>query len=139
MTISVGFCQAAESDMNNDAVFLALRDSVHHAFNDGDSTRFFPAVKKLEELGVDVLGANCSVTPIDMQGVAKKLLDAATCPVVIQANAGTPEIVDGKPIYTITPESYARDMQPIVDAGVRILGGCCGTNPAFIAELAKLL
>ena len=49
MTISVGFCQAAESDMNNDAVFLALRDSVHHAFNDGDSTRFFPAVKKLEE------------------------------------------------------------------------------------------
>ena len=49
MTISVGFCQAAESDINNDAVFLALRDSVHHAFNDGDSARFFPAVKKLEE------------------------------------------------------------------------------------------
>ena len=49
MTISVGFCQAAESDMNNDAVFLALRDSVHHAFNDGDSARFFPAVKRLEE------------------------------------------------------------------------------------------
>ena len=97
------------------------------------------AVEKLEALGVDVLGANCSVTPIDMQGVAKKLLDAATCPVIIQANAGTPEIIDGKPIYTITPESYARDMQPIVDAGVRILGGCCGTNPAFIAELAKLL
>ena len=49
MTISVGFCQAAESDINNDAVFLALRDSVHHAFNDGDSARFFPAVKRLEE------------------------------------------------------------------------------------------
>ena len=97
------------------------------------------AVAKLMELDVDVLGANCSVVPKDMRGVAAKLLALSDRPVIVQANAGTPEVVDGKPTYTLTPEDYARDTQPLVDAGVRILGGCCGTNPAFIAELAKLL
>ena len=97
------------------------------------------AVETLTKLNVDVLGANCSVVPNDMHGVAEKLLALSDKPVIVQANAGTPEVVDGKPVYTLTPEDYARDMEPIVDAGVHILGGCCGTNPAFIAELAKLL
>ena len=85
------------------------------------------------------MGANCSIAPADMLGVAHKILDIANCPVIIEANAGLPEIVDDKPVYAITPTEYARGVQPIFEAGVRILGGCCGTNPAFIAELAKLL
>ena len=93
----------------------------------------------LNDLEVDVLGANCSIAPADMLGVAHKILDIANCPVIIEANAGLPEIVDDKPVYAITPAEYARGVQPIFEAGVRILGGCCGTNPAFIAELAKLL
>ena len=97
------------------------------------------AVEMLEDLGANVVGANCTLTPAAMQPVADKLLACAHVPVAIEANAGHPETVDGKPVYTLTPEQFAADMRPIVDAGVRIIGGCCGTSPAVIAELAKLL
>ena len=97
------------------------------------------AVELIEELGADVVGANCTLTPADMKPIANRLLACAHVPVIIEANAGHPDIVDGKPAYSLTPEQFAADMKPIVDAGVHIIGGCCGTNPAVIAELAKLL
>jgi len=96
-------------------------------------------VEELEDAGVDALGVNCSLGPQALRPIVSELLVAATVPVIMQANAGLPEMVDGKPVYTMTPEAYAAEVAPSVTEGVRILGACCGTTPDFIAQLAKLL
>lgn len=97
------------------------------------------AASKLTELGVDAFGINCSVGPAALHEPIATMLGIATCPVIVQANAGLPVVVDGQPTYTITPQEYVAEVRPMYEAGARILGGCCGTDPTFIAELATLL
>ena len=100
-----------------------------------------PAVAALvlASLGVDVLGVNCSAGPTDLQPVVLEMLRAAPCPVIVQANAGLPQVVDGQTLYTLSPSDYACAVEPMVDAGATVVGGCCGTDPSFIAEVAALL
>ena len=93
----------------------------------------------LAALGVDALGVNCSAGPADLQPVVKDMIEAAPCPVIVQANAGLPEVVDGETRYTLSPKDYVRDVAPMVEAGASIVGGCCGTDPSFIGEVAALL
>ena len=90
-------------------------------------------------LGVDALGVNCSAGPADLQPVVAEMLEVAPCPVIVQANAGLPEVVDGKTVYSLPPEDYAAAVLPMVEAGATVIGGCCGTNPTYIAEVAKLV
>lgn len=93
----------------------------------------------LGALGVDALGVNCSAGPADLQPVVFEMLQVAPCPVIVQANAGLPEVVDGQTVYSLPPEDYAAAVLPMVEAGAAVLGGCCGTDPAYIAEVAKLV
>ena len=93
----------------------------------------------LAALGVDALGVNCSAGPEDLQPVVSAMVEVAPCPVIVQANAGLPEVVDGETRYSLTPEEYVRDVAPMIDAGASIVGGCCGTNPDYIREVAHLL
>lgn len=97
------------------------------------------AALALAALGVDALGVNCSAGPADLQPVVREMLEVASCPVIVQANAGLPEVVDGKTTYTLPPAEYAAAVLPMVDAGATVIGGCCGTNPDYICEVAKLL
>jgi 5-methyltetrahydrofolate--homocysteine methyltransferase len=90
-------------------------------------------------LGVDVLGVNCSAGPTDLQPVVRDMLAVAPCPVIVQANAGLPQVVDGETVYSLAPAEYARDVLPMVEAGAVVVGGCCGTDPAYLHELATLL
>ena len=103
----------------------------------GTSPRFAALV--LASLGVDVLGVNCSAGPADLQPVVAEMLEVAPCPVIVQANAGLPQVVNGQTLYTLAPDEYARAVEPMVDAGATVLGGCCGTDPSYIAEVASLL
>ena len=86
----------------------------------------------MEALGVDALGANCSVGPVQMEEIAKKLLECTSLPVVIKPNAGMPSIKDKKTVYDIDEKTFAESMAKIKAMGANILGGCCGTTPAHI-------
>lgn len=89
-------------------------------------------VAMLEGMGADAIGANCSLGPRQLYGVAEELLEYATVPVLLKPNAGLPEIKDGKTVYDITPDEFGREVASLAQKGVRILGGCCGTTPEYI-------
>ncbi len=93
-------------------------------------------VELLQGLGVEALGINCSLGPVELEPLVRELLATASVPVVMQANAGLPKVVDGETVYEIAPDEYAAAVAPLVEAGVGIVGGCCGTDPSFIEALA---
>ena len=93
------------------------------------------AVALLEGLGVDALGLNCSLGPAQMLPVVKRFMECASVPVIVKPNAGLPEERDGVTVYNVTSEQFAEDMRAILKLGVRVIGGCCGTTPAYIAKL----
>jgi 5-methyltetrahydrofolate--homocysteine methyltransferase len=89
--------------------------------------------------GADVIGANCGthMTTADFANVVASFRQATDTPVAIQANAGSPELEDGRAVYRLTPDAFAAGMDEVVAAGATIVGGCCGTTPAHMAALAK--
>ena len=92
-------------------------------------------VAMLEGMGVCALGANCSLGPKQLAGVAKELLERASVPVILKPNAGLPAVRNGKTEYDVTPEEFALQLAELVGEGVRLAGGCCGTTPGYIAAL----
>ena len=90
----------------------------------------------LSGLGADALGVNCSLGPRELLPIVEQLLRYARVPVIVQANAGLPVLRDGQSVYEITPTEYASYAADMVRRGVRLLGGCCGTTPAFISALS---
>lgn len=99
---------------------------------------------RLAELGAAAVGANCSITSGDMLDLvvaARAALDHAglAVPLVVQANAGQPELTEHGVRYAQSPAEFARDAAVMVSRGARIVGGCCGTEPATIAALTRLL
>lgn len=97
------------------------------------------AVTVLEALGADALGINCSLGPKEMLPVVQQFTEAAHVPILVQPNAGVPELKGGKPIYPLDPETFADAAVKMAEMGVKLLGGCCGTNPGFIGELRSRL
>jgi 5-methyltetrahydrofolate--homocysteine methyltransferase len=98
-----------------------------------------PALRELVEAGAVAVGANCSITSADMQVLASEALAAVQVPLVLQPNAGAPEVVDDKVVYKQAPEAFADDMAAVAALGVRAVGGCCGTDPRFIVALCARL
>lgn len=88
-------------------------------------------------MGADVIGMNCSLGPDEAMPIVDELLKWSEVPVLIRPNAGLPDPKTDE--YNITPAEYADIMSRIADKGVKLLGGCCGTTPEFIAEVAKRL
>jgi len=86
----------------------------------------------LEDLGVDALGANCSVGPDSLFPVAEKMSFKTHLPLIFQPNAGQPQLQDGKTTYPVLAEQFSDWMQKFVNLGVKIVGGCCGTTPAHL-------
>lgn len=93
----------------------------------------------MQNLGVAAVGTNCSAGPEQMAPVVEELLAHCQVPVLAEPNAGLPELVDGKTIFRLDPESFAAKTAPFGEAGIKLLGGCCGTTPAHIAALYKAL
>ena len=96
-------------------------------------------VAMLEGLGVDLIGANCSLGPKQLRGIVTEILAAASVPVVLKPNAGLPRIEDGKTVFDVTMEEFAEEVADMVRSGVRAVGGCCGTTPEYIACLNEKL
>jgi len=97
------------------------------------------AASTLDGLGVDALGVNCSLGPAELAPIVNEMLAATSKPVIVQANAGLPTVVDGKTTYAISPNAYASDVNALIEAGASIIGGCCGTDPDYIRALARLI
>lgn len=92
----------------------------------------------LSSLGADVLGVNCSLGPRELLPIARELARASRCPVAVRPNAGMPRLEEGRAVYDVQPDEFAECMALMLDAGVSVMGGCCGTNPAFTRALAQL-
>jgi len=96
------------------------------------------ALTILEHLGVDIIGLNCSTGPDYMREPARYLGEHSTKPVSIIPNAGIPHNENGKAVFPMTPEPFARDLRDMVENfGVGIVGGCCGTTPDHITEIIR--
>ena len=89
----------------------------------------------LEGMGADAIGANCSLGPKQLRSVMERLLSVASVPVLLKPNAGLPRSVEGKTVYDVAPTEFAQEVAALVEAGVNICGGCCGTTPDYIAAL----
>ncbi|MGN0778143.1 MAG: homocysteine S-methyltransferase family protein, partial [Aristaeellaceae bacterium] len=89
--------------------------------------------RTLEGLGADAIGVNCSLGPVQLLPMVQELCAATRLPVVAKPNAGLPDPVDGH--YDLAPEDFAQAMKALVDAGASLVGGCCGTSPAYIRAL----
>jgi methionine synthase I (cobalamin-dependent)/5,10-methylenetetrahydrofolate reductase len=86
---------------------------------------------------VDGIGLNCGVGPAAAYANAERALPLTTKPIVIMANAGLPQEVDGRMIYMASPEYFTEYAKRMIELGVRGVGGCCGTTPADITIMAK--
>ena len=101
--------------------------------------RLAASLQALAEAGADAVGANCSITSPDMRDLATEALAAVQVPIVLQPNAGQPEVAPEGVRYLQEPQAFAADLAAIADAGVRVVGGCCGTDPRFVAALRARL
>ena len=89
----------------------------------------------LEGLGVDAIGINCSLGPNEILPMIQELAKYTNLPLIAKPNAGLPNLSTDE--YDIVPQEFSRQMAPFLEAGVSILGGCCGTTPEYIALLSK--
>ena len=94
-------------------------------------------VNVLQSLGITALGLNCSLGPKEMMPILSQVLAYSTIPVIVQANAGLPKLVNDETVFDITPEEFQKWAVEMATQGVLLLGGCCGTTPDHIKELKK--
>jgi 5-methyltetrahydrofolate--homocysteine methyltransferase len=99
------------------------------------------AAETLGELGVSILGANCTLTTGDMLALAEEFRQATDLPLVMQPNAGQPQASadGGPPSYEFHRDDFLDNMMRMADVGINGLGGCCGTDPGLIADLRQRL
>lgn len=94
-------------------------------------------VALLEGLGVDALGINCGLGPVQMKGILEQFLRVASVPVIVNPNAGLPRSEGGKTVYDIDSDTFAAEMKTIATMGARVIGGCCGTTPEHIRKTVE--
>ena len=98
------------------------------------------AAAALREAGASAIGMNCSVGPEQALPVVKAYAEAlGETPLVVQPNAGLPDMSTGEAVYNCPPEAFVAAVEALVDAGATVLGGCCGTTPNHIAAVSKML
>lgn len=93
-------------------------------------------IATIQGLGVDAIGVNCSLGPRQLLPIVKKISERAIVPVIVQANAGLPRIVDGQALYDVDAKEFYEGVEAFIGVGASIIGGCCGTNPDFIKEIS---
>src|SRR5215469_16294938 len=111
-------------------------DEDGNCLDGSDPETFAP---KLAEWGADVIGCNCSVGPVAMLEAMERVRAVSSLPLAAQPNAGIPRSVEGRNIYLCSPEYMASYARKFIAAGVRVVGGCCGTTPEHIRTMKSAL
>jgi len=94
--------------------------------------------RRLISAGADVIGSNCGGGPELLYKVSAPMTSLGV-PVLAQANAGRPELIEGRSIYVANPEYFSVFGRRLLKAGVKLLGGCCGTTPLHIKRMANAI
>lgn len=90
--------------------------------------------------GADIIGANCGeLDPFEMAEVVSKIKSITNLPIIVQPNAGKPKLVDGKTKYDMPPEVFADGIKKCIEAGAKLVGGCCGTTPEHISKVRHII
>jgi 5-methyltetrahydrofolate--homocysteine methyltransferase len=97
------------------------------------------AARGLADVGADVVGSNCGTGIEPMIAIAREFRRHTSLPLIIQPNAGLPETLEDRVVYRETPAFMAEKARELVSVGVSIIGGCCGTTPAHIAALRRMV
>lgn len=108
--------------------------------NDGNSLYGTPPelfTVKMAQWGADIVGINCTVGPKTMMEALEKIVNVVNVPISIMPNAGIPQNVDGRYIYLASAEYFGEYARRFIQAGARIIGGCCGTNATYTKEMRK--
>jgi methionine synthase I (cobalamin-dependent) len=95
------------------------------------------AAKALTEAGADVIGANCGQGIASFAGICRRLRAATDRPIWLKPNAGLPKVVEGRAVYTTSPEEFAGYVPELIKLGATFIGGCCGSNPGFVAAIVR--
>ncbi len=104
----------------------------------GDSAQ--ACAEALAGAGACAVGANCgSLDPLQTAKIVALMRQATPLPILAQPNAGKPRLVEGRTVFDMSPADFAAGMVECVQAGARLVGGCCGTSPAHIRALADAL
>jgi methionine synthase I (cobalamin-dependent) len=104
----------------------------------GNSVR--DCAKELTKEGAWAVGANCgNIDPSQMAVIVSKMREVNSLPIIAQPNAGKPRVVDGRTVFDMTPADFTVGIRKCIQAGARLIGGCCGTSPAHIRAIADLL
>lgn len=93
----------------------------------------------MQNLGVDLVGTNCSLGPEGIEEVIRAMSARAATPLMVQPNAGLPVLENGVTVFPLGPEEFADSMLRFPDLGVLAVGGCCGTGPEHIRALARVI
>lgn len=89
--------------------------------------------------GCDVIGTNCNLTIAGMIGLITEMHSLSTAFLIAQPNAGMPKLVDGKAVYDESPDELEKYLPELIEAGVNIIGGCCGTTPEHIRKIKEII
>lgn len=104
-------------------------------------TDIITAFATLKQHGADIVGTNCGLGPEQISSLIKEklpLIRELGCPIAVWANAGLPQVIDGKTVYLQDPKTFSENCKPLFDAGIEIIGGCCGTTPEHINKLCNV-
>ncbi|EGD49049.1 homocysteine S-methyltransferase [Ruminiclostridium papyrosolvens DSM 2782] len=95
------------------------------------------ALITLQSLGADAVGCNCSTGPEHMVEIITRMKPYARVPLMAKPNAGLPKLVNNVTVFDMGPEEFGSFAENFIQAGVNIIGGCCGTSPEYIKELYR--
>lgn len=97
------------------------------------------AAVTLDALRVDVIGSNCGLGVDGIFEVLEQMRQVTNRPLIAQANAGLPQLIDGETVFNATPAEMTAYHEKMIALGVRVIGGCCGTTPAHIQAMSVAL
>ncbi|MHA2392825.1 MAG: homocysteine S-methyltransferase family protein [Promethearchaeota archaeon] len=103
----------------------------------GDSLE--KCVTSLENENIDVIGTNCTLGSQDMIELAQQAVQLTDTPISVKPNAGQPRIEGTKTFYDQPIKDFVTDIHKMINLGVKIVGGCCGTSPGTISEIRKII
>ncbi len=118
-------------------VFVSNAYSENEKLMTGASPEAMTAL--LEGMRADAMGVNCSFGPEQTRPVVERLLKCCSIPIILKPNAGLPKSVDGKTIYDVSAADFAKSVTEMINMGVRVVGGCCGTTPEYIKAVADII
>ena len=93
------------------------------------------ALITLQSLGADAVGCNCSTGPETMVKFLQQMKPYAKVPLIAKPNAGLPQLIEGKTVFSMSAAEFGSHVNALLDAGVNLIGGCCGTSPEYIKEI----